>query len=135
MSTGGLGRPCSWSWGSLPAWTRGNHGRLRERNNEFDEHHVAHGGSTTKGTQRDLIKYRCRLVVQETRTSTIPRDDVAATTSSIPLLEVVRLFCTLVLRGAERPRHHRNLDPSQCSKVNRYWYGTSDAGQAFESAV
>ena len=41
---------------------------------------------------------RSRLVVQETRqTSTISVSDIAAVTSSTPPLEVVRLFCSLMM--------------------------------------
>ena len=41
---------------------------------------------------------RSRLVVQETRqTSTISVSDVEAVTSSTPPLEVVRLFCSLMM--------------------------------------
>ena len=29
----------------------------------------------------------------------------------------------------------RGLDPSQCLRLNKCWYGTRDAGQAFEFAV
>ena len=46
--------------------------------------------------QRPVL--RSRLVVQETRqTSTISVSDIAAVTSSTPPLEVVRLFCSLVM--------------------------------------
>ena len=47
------------------------------------------------GQRREL---RSRLVVQETRqTSTISVSDIAAVTSSTPPLDVVRLFCTLMM--------------------------------------
>ena len=105
-------------------------------------------------------EYRSRHVVQETcRTSTIPKDDVAATTSSTPPLEVVRLFCGfamslagVVLQFLDISRAHPHctalrenmyieapkelgLDPSQCLRLKKCWYGTRDAGQAFEFAV
>ena len=50
-----------------------------------------------KGDEKHL-ELRNRMVVQETRrTSTIAIDDIASVTSSIPPLEVVRLFASLVM--------------------------------------
>ena len=108
---------------------------------------------------------RSRLVVQQTRqTSTISVSDIAAVTSSTPPLEVVRLFCSLMMSmkcaGGE-PLVLQFLDVSRAyphaeglrddfyvetvSKMGlpedtyllarRGWYGMRDAGQAFEFAV
>ena len=89
--------------------------------------------------------------------STVHQDDVAATTSSTPSLKVV--FCSLamsmpgvVLQLLDVSRAHPHctglreniyieapkelgLDPTQCPRLNKCWYGTRDAGQAFEFAV
>ena len=105
-------------------------------------------------------EHRSRLVVQETRkTSTIPLEDIAATSSSTPPLEVVRLFCSLamsmpglVLQFLDVSRAHPHakvlrdniyieppaelgLPRDQCILLHRCWYGTRDAGQGFEFAV
>ena len=89
-----------------------------------------------------------------------PQDDVAATTSATPPLEVVRLFCGLPMSmpggGATNSwmsREHtvtvkcsettcpsklrRNFarSQSQCLRLKRCWYGTRDAGQGFKIAV
>jgi hypothetical protein len=110
-------------------------------------------------------EYRSRLVVQETRrSSTIPIDDIASVTSSTPPLEIVRLFCSLCMtltgpRGEQlvmqfldisRAHPHckvlrdnvyieapkeMNLPEGMCLLLKKCWYGTRDAGQAFEFAV
>ena len=108
---------------------------------------------------------RSRLVVQETRqTGTVSVSDIAAVTSSTPPLEVVRLFCSLMMSmegaGGE-PLVLQFLDVSRayphaevlrddfyvetvlemglpedtCLLARRGWYGMRDAGQAFEFAV
>ena len=104
---------------------------------------------------------RSRLVVQETRqTSTISVSDIAAVTSSTPPLEVVRLFCSLMMsmKGAGgEPLVLQFLDVSRayphaevlrddfyvetvqemglledtCLLAWRGWYGMRDARQAF----
>ena len=54
------------------------------------------GSTTTKETFKP--EYRSRLVVQEKRrTSVIPQNDVAATTSATPPLKVVGFFCRLAV--------------------------------------
>ena len=108
---------------------------------------------------------RSRLVVQGTRqTSTISVSDIAAVTSSTPPLEVVRLFCSLMMsmKGAggeplvlqfldvSRAYPHAEvlrddfhvgtvpemeLPEDRCLLARRSWYGMRDAGQAFEFAV
>ena len=108
---------------------------------------------------------RSRMVVQETRrTSTIAIEDIAAVTSSTPPLEVVRLFCSLmmslkgvsgedlVMQFLDVSRAHPHcqalrsdfyidapeemeLPAGTCLLVKRSWYGMRDAGQAFEFAV
>ena len=108
---------------------------------------------------------RSRLVVQETRqTSTISVSDIAAVTSSTPPLEVVRLFCSLMMsmKGAGgEPLVLQFLDVSRayphaevlrddfyvetvpemelpedtCLLARRGCYGMRDARQAFEFAV
>ena len=108
---------------------------------------------------------RSRMVVQETRrTSTIAIEDIASVTSSTPPLEVVRLFCSLmmsmtgaggeplVMQFLDVSRAHPHckslrddfyvqvpaemgLEEGMCLLVKRSWYGMRDAGQAFEFAV
>ena len=107
---------------------------------------------------------RSRLVVQETRqTSTISASDIAAVTSSTPPLEVVRLFCSLMMsmKGAggeplvlqflnvSRAHPHAEvlrddfyvetvpeMGPLEdtCLLARRGWYGMRDAQQASEFA-
>ena len=108
---------------------------------------------------------RSRWVVQETRqTSTISVSDIAAVTSSTPPLEVVRLFCSLMMSmkarvaslsfcsflDVSRSYPHvetlrddfyveavpeMGLPEDTCLLSRRGWYGMRDAGQAFEFAV
>ena len=108
---------------------------------------------------------RSRFVVQETRqTGTISVSDIAAVTSSTPPLEVVRLFCSLMMsmKGAggdplvlqfldvSRAYPHAEvlrdgvyfetvpemgLPEDTCLLARCGWYGMRDAGQAFEFAV
>ena len=105
---------------------------------------------------------RSRLVVQERRqTGTISVSDNAAVASSTPPLEVVRLFCSIMMsmKGAGgEPLVLQFLDVSRayahaevlrddfhvetvpeiglpedtCLLARRGWYGMRDAGQAFE---
>ena len=109
--------------------------------------------------------YRSRLVVQETRHgSTIPTEDLAATSSSTPPLEVLRLFCsicmtwsglqgrTLIMQFIDISRAHPHvvvsrdnvyteappelqLPPHMCLWTRKNWYGMRDANQGFEFAV
>ena len=108
---------------------------------------------------------RSRMVLQETRhTSTISVSDIVAVTSSTPPLEVVRLFCSLmmsmwgaggdplVLQFVDVSRTHPHaetlrddfyveavpemgLPEDTCLLARRSCYGMRDAGQAFELAV
>ena len=130
----------------------------RKRISEWD-------GSLSKKGDEQRPELRSRLVVQETRqTSTISVSDIAAVTSSTPPLEVVRLFCSLMMSmkgvGGE-PLVLQILDVSRayphaevlrddfcvetvpemglpedtCLLARRGWYGMRGAAQAFEFAV
>ena len=123
---------------------------------------VTHGTSTkwntvaSTRTKSDTSEpeFRSRHVVQESRRkSTIPQDDVAATTSATPPLGGLAMSMPVVVlqfMDVSRPHPICNvprenvyiealeelgLDPSQSLRLKRCWYRTCDARQAFEFAV
>ena len=80
------------------AWKHSTLDQGQERMSEWDGSLSGCGGLTVTRRDEQLPELRSRLVVQETRqTSTISVSDVAAVTSSMPPLEVVRLFCSLMV--------------------------------------